>query len=80
MDNYKDFLGKKVKVTVAFATAYAQAGATPDFFTGFFKNINDDSIILSDVSKEKLVGLKKETININNILINKNYIILIEEI
>ena len=80
MDNYNEFVGKKVKVKVAFAISYSNAGASPDTFCGILKNINGDSIILSDVSKEKMIGLKKENIIVNKVLINKNYIILIEEI
>lgn len=78
MDNWNYFIGKKVKVTVAFAISLTNAGASPDTFCGIVKNINNDSIVLSNVSKERAFGLKKE--DINNILINKNYIILIEEI
>lgn len=80
MDNYNNFIGKKVKVTVAFATYYTSAGASPDTFCGILQNINDNNIILSNVTKEHMNGFKRETISLNNILINKNYIILIEEL
>jgi hypothetical protein len=80
MDNYNDFIGKKVKVIVAFATSYSSVGASPNAFCGILQNISDDSIILSDVTKEIINGFKKEIVNVNNILINKKYLILIEEI
>ena len=80
MDNWNDFLGKKVNVTVAFAAGFAQAGSVPHDFCGTIKSINDDSIVLSDASTIRAKGFSRTNTNINNILINKNYIILIEEI
>ena len=81
MDNYNDFVGKKVKITVAFAACFVNAGPAPKDFEGIVKSINDDNIILSGVSTTINKGFSKsETINVNNMLINKKYIILIEEI
>jgi len=81
MNNWNDFIGKKVKITVAFATGMINVGPAPQFFCGIVKNINDDTITLSDASKIIFKGFsKEENLSVNNVLINKNYIILIEEI
>lgn len=76
MDNWNAFLEKKVNVSVAFSKAYVDGGSVPHVYSGIVKSINNDSIILSDVSTVQ--GFNK-TVNLNNILINKNYIIYIEE-
>lgn len=76
MDNWNAFLGKKVNVSVAFSNGYQHGGSVPHVYSGIVKSINNDSIILSDVSTVQ--GFNK-TVNLNNILINKNYIIYIEE-
>lgn len=76
MDNWNAFLGKKVNVSVAFSKGFVEGGSVPHVYSGIVKSINNDSIILSDVST--VLGFNK-TVNLNNILINKNYIIYIEE-
>ena len=80
MDNYNNFIGKKVNVLVAFSDKLYEGGAIPSYYCGILKSVNDDSIFLTDVTKDRLNGLKRETISLNDILINKKYIILIEEL
>lgn len=80
MENWNSFIGKKVKVKVAFAITYGQGGISPDDFCGVVKNISDDSIVLTDVKVEKIVGLKREIVDAKDILINKKYVIMLEEL
>lgn len=69
-----------MNVSVAFAGTHVNGGAISHFYSGTLKSINNDSIILSDVSTKQYHGFSSSTVTINNILINKNYIIYIEEI
>lgn len=81
MNNWNDFVDKKVRVSIAFSSSYVNGGSVPNHYEGVIKTVNEDTIVLADVPRAILKGFaKSETVIVKNMLINKKYIIYIEEI
>lgn len=76
MQSFEMFVGKNVKFTVLFSTGHSAGGSLPGVFQGILTRIENEVYVFSDVKMEygrKLIDYS------NNVVINKQYIIMIAE-
>ena len=76
MQSFEMFVGKNVKITVSFSHGYPQGGSHPTVFRGVLNRIENEVCVFSDVK----IDYGRKTIDYsNNVVINKQYIVMIAE-
>lgn len=81
MENFERFIGKNVKITVAFGGIIHQGGSIPLNFIGTLERIENDFLEFSDVKKETFNFTSTSYNNYSNYaIVNKQYILMMAEL